>query len=363
MSETIADRAIVIGAGMGGLAAAKAITPYFERVVVLDRDALPEAPAPRIGTPQARHVHALLAWGEKALGELFPGIRSDYGRPARSSSGAAKSSGKGPAGIRSRGAILDLSRSPCPARRSSGSAGVGSRKSRTWTFALVRVSLSWSALRIAGRSRPSAMRMKRRLCTSSPPILWSTPPAAPSRPCHSSTASARRSRTDGDRRRRRLRERHLRAVGCVTGLGGFYPVRNAAGRRARGLDPPDRERPLAGFAQPADPERGDAQRRRELSRLHPTLRTLTAWEALRTAQPVTDVARFGFPASVRRHFHELERWPRGLVPVAGIRIADTCHLHDLADQRKLTRGDRLCLDCFALPECRLAFNDSRRAPR
>jgi len=47
-----------------------------------------------------------------------------------------------------------------------------------------------------------------------------------------------------------------------------------------------------------------------------TLRTPTAWEALRTAKPVTDVARFGFPASTRRHFHKLERWPRGLVPIA-----------------------------------------------
>jgi 2-polyprenyl-6-methoxyphenol hydroxylase-like FAD-dependent oxidoreductase len=46
-----------------------------------------------------------------------------------------------------------------------------------------------------------------------------------------------------------------------------------------------------------------------------TLRTLTAWEALRTAKPTTDVARFGFPASVRRQFHKLDL-PRGLVPVA-----------------------------------------------
>ena len=72
--------AVVIGAGMGGLAAAKAIAPYFERAIVLDRDALPETPAPRVGTPQTRHVHTLLASGEKALEELFPGIRGDFGK-------------------------------------------------------------------------------------------------------------------------------------------------------------------------------------------------------------------------------------------------------------------------------------------
>ena len=54
MSEAMAERAVVVGAGMGGLAAAKAIAPYFERVVVLDRDTLPHAATPRIGTPQAR---------------------------------------------------------------------------------------------------------------------------------------------------------------------------------------------------------------------------------------------------------------------------------------------------------------------
>ncbi len=78
MSETMAERAVVVGAGMGGLAAAKAIAPYFERVVVLERDALPHAATPRIGTPQARHAHGLLTSGERALEELFPGVRSDF---------------------------------------------------------------------------------------------------------------------------------------------------------------------------------------------------------------------------------------------------------------------------------------------
>ena len=73
MSEAMAERAIVVGAGMGGLAAAMAIAPYFERVVVLDRDTLPHAATPRIGTPQARHAHGLLTSGERALEEAVPG--------------------------------------------------------------------------------------------------------------------------------------------------------------------------------------------------------------------------------------------------------------------------------------------------
>jgi 2-polyprenyl-6-methoxyphenol hydroxylase-like FAD-dependent oxidoreductase len=72
-----AEHAVVIGAGMGGLAAAKAVAPYFDKVTVLDRDALPEGPDVRPGTPQSRHAHVLLAGGSTALEALFPGIGSD----------------------------------------------------------------------------------------------------------------------------------------------------------------------------------------------------------------------------------------------------------------------------------------------
>jgi 2-polyprenyl-6-methoxyphenol hydroxylase-like FAD-dependent oxidoreductase len=74
MANAIAKEAIVIGAGMGGLAAAAAVSRHFEHVTVLDRDTLPSEPAPRIGTPQARHPHALLPSGQRALEQLFPGL-------------------------------------------------------------------------------------------------------------------------------------------------------------------------------------------------------------------------------------------------------------------------------------------------
>jgi 2-polyprenyl-6-methoxyphenol hydroxylase-like FAD-dependent oxidoreductase len=77
MLNSILKQAVVIGAGMGGLAAAKAVAPHFEKVIVFDRDALPDAPAPRPGTPQARHTHGLLAGGCRALERLFPGLELD----------------------------------------------------------------------------------------------------------------------------------------------------------------------------------------------------------------------------------------------------------------------------------------------
>jgi 2-polyprenyl-6-methoxyphenol hydroxylase-like FAD-dependent oxidoreductase len=77
MRNPILKHAIVVGAGMAGLAAAKAIAPHFEKVTVFDRDSLPDAPAPRSGTPQSRHTHALLTGGHFALDRLFPGLEID----------------------------------------------------------------------------------------------------------------------------------------------------------------------------------------------------------------------------------------------------------------------------------------------
>ncbi|QOZ47409.1 squalene monooxygenase [Bradyrhizobium sp. CCBAU 53340] len=80
MARSIGRRAIVVGAGIGGLAAAKALASSFETVTVLERDALPSAPIARSGTPQARQIHVLLRGGLDALGELFPDFETELER-------------------------------------------------------------------------------------------------------------------------------------------------------------------------------------------------------------------------------------------------------------------------------------------
>ena len=75
--KKIGKEAIVIGAGMAGLAAAGALADYFERVIVLERDSLPNQAAPRSGTAQSRHLHALLPGGQRALTDLFPHFERD----------------------------------------------------------------------------------------------------------------------------------------------------------------------------------------------------------------------------------------------------------------------------------------------
>jgi 2-polyprenyl-6-methoxyphenol hydroxylase-like FAD-dependent oxidoreductase len=80
MPASIGKHAIVIGAGIGGLAAAGALANFFERVTVLERDALPLKASPRPGTPQDTHLHGLFIGGQRALGELFPNFVDDLVR-------------------------------------------------------------------------------------------------------------------------------------------------------------------------------------------------------------------------------------------------------------------------------------------
>jgi 2-polyprenyl-6-methoxyphenol hydroxylase-like FAD-dependent oxidoreductase len=68
------QHAVVIGASMAGLVAARVLSDYFEQVTVIERDQLPDQVEARKGVPQGQHAHAVLAKGADALSELFPGL-------------------------------------------------------------------------------------------------------------------------------------------------------------------------------------------------------------------------------------------------------------------------------------------------
>src|SRR6201992_3052878 len=75
--QKLGKQAIIIGAAMAGLAAAGAVADYFERVILLERDRLPDQAVPRSGAPQSRHLHVLLPGGRQALTDLFPYFEKD----------------------------------------------------------------------------------------------------------------------------------------------------------------------------------------------------------------------------------------------------------------------------------------------
>lgn len=71
------EHAVVIGASMAGLTAARVLSARFEHVTVIDRDDLPETIENRAGVPQGRHGHGLLVSGLRSLQQLFPGLEEE----------------------------------------------------------------------------------------------------------------------------------------------------------------------------------------------------------------------------------------------------------------------------------------------
>jgi len=76
----LGQRAIVVGAGLGGLSAARVLSDYFDEVMILDRDELPDDATRRPGVPQGKQPHGLLGGGLKALEDLFPGFGNELTR-------------------------------------------------------------------------------------------------------------------------------------------------------------------------------------------------------------------------------------------------------------------------------------------
>jgi 2-polyprenyl-6-methoxyphenol hydroxylase-like FAD-dependent oxidoreductase len=76
-ARTRRGHAIVIGASMAGLLAARVLAEGFGRVTIIERDAAPDGSAHRKGVPQGAHAHGLLARGLGVMTRLFPDLLPD----------------------------------------------------------------------------------------------------------------------------------------------------------------------------------------------------------------------------------------------------------------------------------------------
>jgi 2-polyprenyl-6-methoxyphenol hydroxylase-like FAD-dependent oxidoreductase len=74
---SLGQRAVVLGGSMAGLCAARVLRDGFEEVVVIERDSLPDGPTVRGGAPQTSQPHAMLEAGRVTLGDFFPGFDAD----------------------------------------------------------------------------------------------------------------------------------------------------------------------------------------------------------------------------------------------------------------------------------------------
>jgi 2-polyprenyl-6-methoxyphenol hydroxylase-like FAD-dependent oxidoreductase len=66
--------AVVCGASIAGLLAAKVLSEFHRAVTVVERDVLPELTSQRRGVSQGQHLHQMLSGGVPYLVESFPGI-------------------------------------------------------------------------------------------------------------------------------------------------------------------------------------------------------------------------------------------------------------------------------------------------
>jgi len=73
----IGEHAVVLGASMSGLLAARVLSDFYRTVTVVERDVLPTGNAQRRGVPQGQHAHALWPRGAQTLDRFFPGLLTE----------------------------------------------------------------------------------------------------------------------------------------------------------------------------------------------------------------------------------------------------------------------------------------------
>jgi 2-polyprenyl-6-methoxyphenol hydroxylase-like FAD-dependent oxidoreductase len=314
---SIGKQAVVIGAGMAGLTAAGALADSFDQVVILERDSLPSEPTFRAGTPQSRHVHALLLSGQRALSELFPGFEQDlaeagavplrvgldvrmervgydpfpkrdlgfssYAMSRPTIEGAVRRRLEGRANIvlRQRCRVQEVLASP------NGEAVAGVRfdndsgESETTAADFVvdasgRGALTLAMLKSIGRPLPEETTIGIDLGYAT--CVFAIPDDAPT--------DWKGVMTFGE-------PPHNSRGGLMLPLEGGRWMATIGGRHGD-VPPGD----VDGFLTYAK-----------------ALRTPTIYHAIRQAKPMDGVARYGFPESVRRHFERLDGFPRGLLPI------------------------------------------------
>jgi 2-polyprenyl-6-methoxyphenol hydroxylase-like FAD-dependent oxidoreductase len=77
MGNRLGEHALVLGGSVAGSLAARMLSPVYRTVTVIDRDNLSGPAEPRHAIPQGHHIHALLARGQQILDELFPGFTDE----------------------------------------------------------------------------------------------------------------------------------------------------------------------------------------------------------------------------------------------------------------------------------------------
>jgi 2-polyprenyl-6-methoxyphenol hydroxylase-like FAD-dependent oxidoreductase len=317
VAALVGKQAIVIGSGIGGLAAAGAVSEYFENVIVLERDPLPARATPRAGTPQAQHTHVLLGGGERALESLFPGFTT-----ALTQAGAATYR----MGLDILAEIPGFD--PFP-QRDLGWDGYSMSRP------LVEYTLRRTLLRRPNVALRDGCRVTQLVTTGENGDVNAVRLAGNGGASETLAAdlvveaSGRGALTLDALKATKHPVPTESAVGidmayatCVFAIPndasrhwkGVYTFPAAPkGRRAALMFPIEGNRwTLSLGSAHGDAPPGDLDGFLAFAK---ELRTPTIYRAIKDAEPVGEVVRFAFPESIWRHFERLESFPRGLLPL------------------------------------------------
>ncbi|MGY1679301.1 FAD-dependent oxidoreductase [Geodermatophilus sp. SYSU D01176] len=307
------EHAVVVGASIGGLLAARALSEVYDHVTVVERDLLEPGPVSRRGVPQGRHPHGLLARGREVLEDFFPGLTDEL-----VGLGAATTD------LQSGFRWFNGGRLLC--QEPSGLLGLGvsrlllESQVRARVLAVPAVSLldgcdATGLAATADRGRVTGLRLIRRAGDGTEEVLpadlvvdasgrgsrspqWLEalgyrPPEAES--VHIGLAYASRSfRRDPD------------------GPAGASVAGTAANPRGGIMIAQEGDRwivavgGILGDAPPLDPEGWTA--------FAASLPSPAIHDVVRDAEPLSDAVRFRYPVSTRRRYERLSRLPDGWLP-------------------------------------------------
>lgn len=77
MHTSIGAHAVVIGGSIAGLFTARVLSDYFDRVTIFEADSIPDQVTPRRRVPQGGHAHTLLAGGALVMQKFYPALHED----------------------------------------------------------------------------------------------------------------------------------------------------------------------------------------------------------------------------------------------------------------------------------------------